>query len=92
MRGVFPAQGEWNFDAFVDDALEKAPTERQAVAFNRNQVERSVVDLDRLACLVERLLELVQVIGRDAADVIRRDCVLPTPGSPINITELLRSR
>src|SRR5258705_6596530 len=36
MRGVFPAHGQWNFD---DDALEEARAERQAVAFNRNQIE-----------------------------------------------------
>jgi hypothetical protein len=73
MRGVFPAQCDWNLDAFVDDSLEEARAERQAVAFNRNQIERSVVNLDRLAGLGERVLELEQVIGRDAADVTRRE-------------------
>jgi len=46
---------------------------RRSTTPRRNQIKCSLVDIDRLAGLVERVLELEQVIGRDAAQVRRRE-------------------
>ena len=51
VRAVLPALADRQLDLLVDDALQEARAERQAVALRHEQLERLVVDVHRLAGL-----------------------------------------
>src|SRR5262249_59228233 len=66
VRAVVPAHRDRDLDLLVDHALEEPRAERDAVALRREQLQRVFVDLDRLAGPGHRLLEIGQMVPRDA--------------------------
>ena len=73
VRAFLPARADRQLDLLVDHALEEARAEADVVALRHDQLERVVLDLNRLARLGQRQRDLRQVVLRDLPHLVVRE-------------------